>query len=132
MHFLVVEILVFDFIEEYKYSDGAIDGLTEIKTDKVNLHFRSGLKTFPEKCCKRQELCSYYFSLNCPTLYIQIRQDPYHRGIWDNGVANAPLEHTIKTLKTACTIIFFQCYFFNTISDHEVLNLHTTNFRHGI
>ena len=35
-----------------------------------------------------------------------------HQGIGDNGVADARLEHTIKTLKTACMIVFFLMFFF--------------------
>lgn len=53
--------------------------------------------------------------------------------IWDNGVAAALLEHTMKTLKTACKMVFFQCYFFwNKISYYEALNLSATNFPHAI
>ena len=53
-----------------------------------------------------------------------------HQGIGDNGVADARLEHTIKTLKTACMIVFFLMFFFflNKISYYEALNLHATNF----
>ena len=54
-----------------------------------------------------------------------------HQGIGDNGVADARLEHTIKTLKTACMIVFFWCFFFNKISHYEALNLNATNFPMG-
>ena len=89
---------------------------TKIKTNKVNLHFRRVLRTFSKLLQKISIVNSDFFSLNCLTLYMYansfVETFTIHQGIGDNGVADARLEHTIKTLKTACMIVFFLMFFF--------------------